>query len=161
MSSESRRGQRVLVICTANLCRSPMAHAIFHAEARTRALAMEIRSAGLMNMRGQPAAEHAQLVCTRARTPMPKVAAQQVNAHDVAWAEIIFVMDTFHQSELDRQFQEISNKVHLLGNFDPKRRGERIQDPVGRSLTEFQACYDRLRDCIRHYLDTPERVTTS
>jgi protein-tyrosine-phosphatase len=131
-----------------------MAHAILHAEARSRALAMEVRSAGLMNMHGQPVSEHAQLICKRAGTPMPKSTAHQVHAHDVAWAEIIFVMDTFHQSELVRQFQELSTKIHLLGEFDPKGRGERIQDPVGRSLTEFQACYDRLRDCIRHYLDT-------
>lgn len=132
-----------------------MAHAIFHAEIRSRGLEMEVRSGGLLNMHGQPAAELGQLVCSRAGTPMPKLESRKVNIREVAWADVILVMDTFHQAELIRQFQGAAAKIRLLGEFDPKCRGERIRDPVGLSLAEFQACYDRLRDCIRHFLNSP------
>ena len=42
----------------------------------------------------------------------------------------------------------------MLGEFDPQKRGADIEDPIGKDAVEFERCYDRLRDCIVHYLDT-------
>ena len=41
---------RMLVVCTANICRSPMAHALLAAEADERGADLEVRSAGVSDV---------------------------------------------------------------------------------------------------------------
>lgn len=144
----------VLMVCTANICRSPMAHAILHAEITRRGLALEVNSAGLLDMRGSPAASEAEQVCVAARTPLPKRESRHLSAADVAWADVILVMQPRHHEEIARRFVVKSEQhVRLLSDFDPKPRGVSIEDPVGGTLLDFERCYGRLRDCIRGFLE--------
>lgn len=130
-----------------------MAQAIVQAEITKRGLPMEVNSAGLLNMGGRPAAAEAQLVCERAGTPLPKLESRCLSADDVEWADIILVTEPWHRDEVVQSFAVISDRnVRLLGEFDPWSRGESIDDPVGGSTEEFEACYERLRDCIEGFL---------
>jgi predicted protein tyrosine phosphatase len=74
---------RVLFICSQNRLRSPTAERIFSARA-----GLEVASAGIA-----PDAAH------------------PVSGQALEWADLIFVMENWHQSELSRRFgPQISNK---------------------------------------------------
>lgn len=86
----------VLVVCTANICRSPVAEVLL-----TRALAaagdVRVSSAGLHALPGQPmAAEMARLL----DTPAPGFAARQVTAELVRAADLVLVMTREQRSAL-------------------------------------------------------------
>ena len=66
----------------------------------------------------------------------------------------VFVM-TEDQIELLQTGASIpAERISLLGKLDPKHRGDEIDDPMGQESAEFDKCYERLRDCIGHYLNT-------
>jgi len=130
-----------------------MAQAILQAEIAKRRLPMEVNSAGLLNMGGRPAASEAKLVCERAGTPLPKLESRCMSVTDVEWADIILVTEPWQRDEIVQAFAVTSEReVRLLSEFDPWSQGESVNDPVGGSTEEFEACYERLRDCIEGFL---------
>ena len=145
----------VAFICFANLCRSPMAHAIFEAEANKRGLLVEVLSAGISSgFAGTMAAREARLVCEKHGTPMSKLLSDHVGKLDITSARRVFVMESEHLEALVAQSELPSSRFSLLGDFDPLQRGAEIEDPIGQDMAAFDRCYGRLRDCITHYLDT-------
>ncbi len=49
-------------------------------------------------------------------------------------------------------------RVSLLGEFDPKQRGEELGDPFAQGDAEYERSYLRIRDCIVGYLDTTDEL---
>lgn len=146
----------IAFICTANLCRSPMAHAIFASEVSRRGLDVSILSAGVEDYSGCLAEERARVVCACHATPMPKMISTYAGELPLAGVDRVFAMEHRHVQRLLNVFAVPPERLHLLGDHDPHRRGAGIPDPIGDELEVYEQCYLRLRDCIHHYLDTTE-----
>jgi len=81
---------KLAFICSANMCRSPMAHAILAAEAQRRGLPINVFSAGTWNFEGDMAAIDARLTCERHKTPMPKLLSTPLRKLDLSNATRVF-----------------------------------------------------------------------
>jgi protein-tyrosine-phosphatase len=146
----------VVFICSANLCRSPMAQAILAAEVARRKLPITVLSAGIWDFEGEAVVAEARQTCERHGTPMPKVVATHFSKLDLAAATRVFVMERRHAAALLAAGAVAPERVSLLGDFDPHRRGAEIEDPIGQDADAFERCYERLRDCILHYQGSSE-----
>jgi protein-tyrosine-phosphatase len=146
----------IAFICTANMCRSPMAHAIFHAEAVRRSLNVMALSAGTYNYEGALVVREVRSICEQHNIPMPKLVATCIANVDVSGATRIFAMEQMHMDYLLDDPRLSPERIHLLGEFDPQQRGAEIEDPMGQDSVAFELCYERLRDCIVHYLETTQ-----
>ena len=133
-----------------------MAQAIFASEVRKRSLPVQVSSAGIDDFEGMLAAREARLTCDRNHTPMPKFVATHVATTDIAGATRVFVMEQSHVNALTATTPIPPDRISLLGEFDPQGRGADIDDPIGHDKVAFERCYERMRDCIIHYLDTTE-----
>ena len=132
-----------------------MAHAIFAAEAAKRGWVVRVLSAGISSdFQGSLAAQEARLACERHGTPMSKLVATSVASIDLSGARRVFAMESDQVAFLTARSAVASDRVSLIGDFDPLRRGAKIDDPVGQDAAAFDHCYERLRDCIVHYLET-------
>ncbi len=85
---------------------------------------------------------------------MPKFVATHIANVDLSGARRVFAMEHSHVSALLADSTFVPQRISLLGEFDPQRRGSEIDDPMGQDTVAFERCYERLRDCIVHYLDT-------
>jgi protein-tyrosine phosphatase len=143
----------VAFICTANVCRSPMAHAIFASEIARRNLKITVLSAGLLDFEGVLVANEARLTCQKHNAWLPKFAATYIRNVDLSGVTRVFVMERGHIPQLLELTSLSPERVSILGDFDPHKRGAEIDDPMGKDSIQFERCFDRLKDCIVHYLD--------
>jgi protein-tyrosine phosphatase len=149
----------IALICTANRCRSIMAHAILSDEARKRSLALEIYSAGVSDFSDQPPLIETSRTCLHYNTPAPKRTPTFAAELPLPSIDRFLVMEQRHAHALQNQFGISPDRISLLGTFDPKRRGAEIDDPFFSYSEEvYRSSYRQIRDCIIEYLDTAAEV---
>jgi protein-tyrosine-phosphatase len=147
----------VALICTANRCRSVMAHAILVDEARKRALAVEIYSAGVIDFSDEPPLLETSRTCLQHNTPPPKDAPTWAGDLPLDSITRFLVMEHDHADALTSEFGILPSRISLLGSFDPRNRGAEIADPFfSYSEMVYERSYELIRDCIVGYLDTTE-----
>ena len=146
----------VALICTANRCRSVMAHAIFVAEAKRRQLSYDVYSAGVFDFRGAPAIWETTNTCELNHTPAPEEIATWIGDLPLESINRFLVMEQLHADVLRYEHGVSQDRIRLLGEFDPRERGREIEDPFGQSNAVYQQQYDLIRDCIVNYLDSAE-----
>lgn len=149
----------VAFICSANLCRSLMAHAIFAAEAKRRRLDVNVQSAGMFDFEGVLALREARFVCERHNTPMPKFVSSYFRNLNLSGVTRVFAMTEDHVTLLQAETDIPPERISLLGLFDPKQRGDEIEDPTGKDSQAFDQCYQQLWNCIVHYLDSTDELS--
>src|SRR3989440_4693773 len=113
----------VALICTANRCRSVMAHAIFVDEAKKRALPIEVYSAGVLDFSDQPQLEETSMTCLRNNTSPPPESPTWVRQLPLDSIGRFLVMEQFHADALTSDCDISPDRIRLLGSFDPQRRG--------------------------------------
>jgi protein-tyrosine-phosphatase len=144
----------VALICTANRCRSVMAHAILVDEVKRRALPIEVYSAGVIDFSDQPPLSETSWTCSQFNTPAPDKPPTWVRSLPLKTIARFLVMEQDHADALIYNHGVESDRVSLLGEFDPKQRGVEISDPFARGPAAYQQCYEQMRDCLFSYLAT-------
>jgi protein-tyrosine phosphatase len=145
----------IALICTANRCRSIMAHAILADEARKRSLALEIFSAGTLDFSDQPPLIETSTTCLHYHTPVPKQTPTWAAQLPLGKIDRFLVMEQRHADALRDQFGVSPDRISLLGTFDPQRRGAEIEDPFFSYSEEvYRSSYRQIRDCIVEYLES-------
>ena len=135
-----------------------MAHAIFVAEARERSLAVEVYSAGVFDFSDAPPLDETSTTCVRHNTPPPRKAPTWVGELPLDSIDRFLVMEQDHADRLTSEYGVSSNRITLLGTFDPQRRGKEIADPFGQSRLVYDRSYQLIRDCIVGYLERTDEL---
>jgi protein-tyrosine phosphatase len=104
----------VLFGCTANVCRSPMAEAIFDSPASEADLPWKARSAGVAALVGEPIAPRAEALLRELGVPTEGDRARQVDKTILEEADLVPAMSQQHAATLGRVFAGPSAKVHTL-----------------------------------------------
>jgi protein-tyrosine-phosphatase len=148
----------VALICSANRCRSVMAHAIFLAEAKKRSLAVEVYSAGVFDFSDAPALVETTTTCLNHNTPPAKETPTYAGELPLDSIDRFLVMEEEHARLLESQFGIEPERISLLGSFDPRQRGREIADPFSHSSLVYDRSYQLIRECIVGYLERTDEM---
>jgi protein-tyrosine phosphatase len=126
---------KVLFVCTANLCRSPMAEGVFRALVERAGLAdaFEIDSAGTSGQFvGQPPAPEAIEIAASRGYDISGMRARQVTADDIARFDYPLAMDGSHLVEMRWLAPRVlTGKPKMFLSFGPPIGVTDVLDPMG------------------------------
>ena len=147
----------LLFVCTANICRSPMAEGWAIAYAQTRGWTMEVRSGGVMGLIGKPAASNAIRVMKEKDVDISNHQSSAITQDVVDWADYILVMELNHAIKLRKRFPELGDQILMLGNFGGMIE---VKDPIGGWRWKFRRSRDEIRRCVEAFMDSlPPRIS--
>lgn len=144
---------QAIFICSGNICRSPMAAAIFTAELRARDERGAAISMSTLGLHGRPASRNAIAAVAEFGLNLEGHRSQPVSAGLLKHADVIFVMQDAHREHVLRVAPSVAPRIRLLGAYDPDGGPEEIEDPVGQPLDAFRISRDRIRRSIRGWFE--------
>jgi protein-tyrosine phosphatase len=149
---EFSRVRRLVFICKGNICRSP------YAEVRARMLGAQTVSGGLEAAGDKPANDTAIHVSRGRGVDLTKHVSQNVSSMKFDTSDLIVVMEPSHlrgAAELATR----SGAQHTLAGLWCSSPRVAIEDPYGRSASQFSDCFTQLDAAIEN-LVTQSRANT-
>lgn len=145
------QSKQILCICTANICRSPMAarllaHALAAEDEPLKSL--RVVSAGVAACKGDPASPNAVAALKKVNLSLEAHASQPVTDELLRSSLLALCMTESHRALLSYHFDPLPTPVYLMREFLPPPASPEIPDPYGMDLRSYEACRDSMVEAI-------------
>lgn len=139
---------RILLVCTGNICRSPLAEALLErALAEHPEVHATVESAGTGAWEGAPASEGAYLVALENGLDLSQHRARLLTKELVREADVILTMARHHRVRVHELGGE--GRTYLLGEFAGRAGPEaEVSDPFGGDLDVYRDTFRELEELI-------------
>lgn len=127
----------VLIVCTANICRSPVAEGMLRRRLTQGDLdGWTVASAGTWAMQERGAAQNSILVSAERGIDISEHRARMVTKEMLAQADLVLCMESGHVEALQAEFPDQAAKIHLLSQMAEKKLD--VADPYGAPLENYE-----------------------
>ncbi|WP_296181537.1 low molecular weight protein-tyrosine-phosphatase [Pseudomonas sp. UBA1879] len=136
----------VLVVCVGNICRSPMAEAMFRQRVSN---SIAISSAGTHAMLSSTMDPLAKAVLLVNGVEAHRHRSRQVDRHMLHEADLILLMEHRQMQSVLKLAPEVRGKTFLIGKW---QHALEIADPYKRPKLAFEQTYEQLSRCVDDWL---------
>lgn len=153
---------RIVTVCTGNICRSPMAEYLLREQARQQGLeGVVVESRGVSDEEeGKPMDPRAAAILRREGMDPSAHRARPVQPGDLREADLVLALDLPHLRALRRMApdQEARERIRLLRAFDPAAADlaedqQGIYDPWYGGEEDFETTYGMISEAVPGVLD--------
>jgi protein-tyrosine-phosphatase len=140
--------ERVVVVCYANVNRSPYAAALLKRGLAEQGLTLRVEQGGFFGP-GRSTPELARNIAMARGIDLRSHRSRFVTKDDIVDRTLVIVMEDWHAIRVRRSFGTTRGQLLILGDLDPGPITSRsITDPVGGSPEIFGEVYDRIDRCV-------------
>ena len=140
----------VLVVCIGNICRSPMAEALFNGSPSR----IHATSAGTSALIGEPADLIARTLVEERGHDLSNHRARQINGLMCQQADIILVMDLGQLRHIEATFPLSRGKIFRLAEAIKKD----VPDPFRKGRTAFDNAFSLIETGVRQWTERLEKI---
>lgn len=134
----------ILLVCTGNICRSPMAEALLRRRLENEGYVdWIVESAGTWTDDGKPASLFAVQLMAANSFDLSSHRSQRISRARMEAADLILVMTQNHAEALRMEFPAHAHKVFLVSEMENGSRVD-VDDPYGGTPEDYQVCFDTL-----------------
>ncbi len=145
--------RRILIVCTGNICRSPMAERVM----REALPGFEVSSAGTHALVGVGADDTARALMRERGLPIDAHRARQLDARLCHEADLVLVMESAQRQWIQQRHPESTGKVFRL----TEQLRVDVPDPYRRTLASFQTALALIDQGAQAWAERISRVTPS
>ncbi|WP_444984361.1 low molecular weight protein-tyrosine-phosphatase [Halomonas mongoliensis] len=138
--------QRILVVCTGNICRSPVAEAMLREALPGR----QLSSAGLGALVGHGVEPSARALAEADGLDVAEHQARQLTAGMVGEADLVLVMSPGQRRAVGELAPQALGKTMLLGKWLPDE--PEIPDPYRKSREAFEHVHELLKEATQAWV---------
>ena len=141
----------IVVVCTANVCRSPMAAALLqHALAAEAAplAGLKVSSAGVVARRGDPVSANSVAALRKVGLDISAHRSQPLTQEMMDRAFAVLCMTESHREMIRLQTDHPPSRLHLFREFMSGSVEREIGDPFGGPLSLYEAVRDEMVESI-------------
>ncbi len=154
---------RILVVCSGNICRSPMvAEYLRHRAAASALDQLLVDSAGTLGIEDRPAAPEAVETLREVGLDLSEHRSKGIAEIDLVSSDVVLGMEPAHWESLDARFARGPSVRWLLRAFEsgprPDPSAQELQDPIGQPIEAYRECFDIIRPCVDHLIQYLERL---
>jgi len=144
----------VLFVCTANICRSPMAVGIFNKilEEKNPADEWRVESAGTWGLDREPAAAGSLAVMNNKGIDISEHRARSVNQELLQAFDLILTMESGQKESMRMEFPESSDRIFLLSEMVDQKQD--VDDPYGGAFLEYEHAAEEIEEYLLDGFDT-------
>jgi protein-tyrosine-phosphatase len=141
----------ILTICTANICRSPMAAALLQHALRGQPeplKSMQVFSAGIAAHEGEAVSENSVIALKKVGIDIGGCRAQPLTRKMAGDALAIFCMTESHRAAILLNIDPPPRHLYLFREFLPGDVNHEIADPFGGSIKVYETSRDEMVEAI-------------
>jgi len=147
----------ILLVCTGNTCRSPMAAVLLRRrladrlhvpDAQLDQHGLWIASAGIAAMTGGRASPEAVAVMQQRGLDLSDHESQPLSDRLVRFADLLLTMTRGHREALLAQWPDAAARTHVLG-----RASGDVADPIGGPVDRYRRCADQIDSFLTAWID--------
>jgi len=141
----------IVTVCTANICRSPMAAGLLQHALQGEAeplRSIPVISAGVAARIGDSVSENSVQALKKVGIDIAGQKSQPLTQEMIQKASLVLCMTEGHRAMIQFQFDPRPDQVFLFREFMDQRGDKEIGDPYGGPLRIYEACRDEMVEAI-------------
>ncbi len=141
----AKKAPSVLIVCTANICRSPMAAAMLRArlqKERSDWQEWRVDSAGTWALDGETAAKNSRQVMAERGIDISDHRARSVTGEMLERYDLILTMEPNQKEALQVEFPSVADRVYLLSEMEGSQQS--IEDPYGQKIEAYKETVEKI-----------------
>ena len=156
---DRKKEKLVVFVCTANVCRSPMAEHLFARAIEQSEISQNIvsTSAGLSAMDGDKASQNSIDACEELGVDITDHRSTGLSRTTLQEASVVFCMTESHRALINMYFELPQGyPIYLMREFIEGQSKE-LPDPYGQDIDVYRQCRDRMLESIPSLINWVEK----